>query len=51
MQLPFAELHKMAGKHFGVSFEEPRDIEWCIAHGQSVLLDNGAFSAFTRERR
>ena len=45
---PHSELHKMAGKHFCVSFEEPRDIEWCIQHGQSVILDNGAFSAFTK---
>ena len=45
---PQEELHKMVGKHFCVSFEEPRNIEWCVKHGQSVMLDNGAFSAFTK---
>ena len=45
---PRQELHKMAGKHFCVPFEQPRDIDWCIQHGQSVMLDNGAFSAFTK---
>jgi hypothetical protein len=45
---PRQELHKMAGKHFCVPFEQPRDIDWCIQNGQSVMLDNGAFSAFTK---
>ena len=45
---PHTELHKMAGKHFCVSFEDSRDIDWCVRHGQSVMLDNGAFSAFTK---
>ena len=45
---PQEELQKMVGKHFCVSFEEPRNIEWCVKHGQSVMLDNGAFSAFTK---
>ena len=38
----------MAGKHFCVSFEDHRDIGWCVKNGQSVMLDNGAFSAFTK---
>ena len=38
----------MAGKHFCVSFEDHRDIDWCVKNGQSVMLDNGAFSAFTK---
>lgn len=45
---PRAALLRMAGKCFCVSFAEPRDAGWCIAHGQSVMLDNGAFSAYTR---
>lgn len=38
----------MAGRHFCVSFADPRDIEDCVEVGQSVMLDNGAFSAFTK---
>jgi hypothetical protein len=36
----------MAGKNFCVSFAEPRDADWCLAHGQSILWDNGAFTFF-----
>lgn len=35
---------RMAGKHFCVSFANPRDADWCLAHGQSVMWDNGAFT-------
>lgn len=45
---PRSELLKLAGKHFCVSFSEPRDGDWCLANGQSVMWDNGAFSAFTK---
>lgn len=45
---PRAELQKMAGRSFCVSFAEPRDADWCQAHGQSVMWDNGAFSFFTK---
>lgn len=45
---PRAELMKMAGKHFCVSFAHPADADWCLAHGQSVMWDNGAFSAYTK---
>lgn len=41
---PRHELIKMAGKHFCVSFANPNDADWCLAHGQSVMWDNGAFS-------
>jgi hypothetical protein len=44
---PRAELMTMAGEHFCVSFWTPTDIDVCMAIGQSVMLDNGAFSAFT----
>lgn len=46
---PRAELLKMIGKHFCVSFAEPRDADWCLVHGQSVMWDNGAFSIFTND--
>jgi hypothetical protein len=45
---PRRELHKMAGRNFCVSFSAPQDADWCISHGQSVMLDNGAFSQATR---
>lgn len=47
---PRAELMKMAGKNFCVSFAAPQDGDWCLAHGQSVLWDSGAFTAYTQGR-
>lgn len=41
---PRSELHKMAGKHFCVSFANPSDADWCMNNGQSVMWDNGAFT-------
>lgn len=43
---PRTELMKMAGKHFCVPFADARDADWCLAHGQSVMWDNGAFSVW-----
>lgn len=43
---PILERQKMAGKHFCVSFAHPKDADWCMMHGQSVMWDNGAFSAY-----
>lgn len=45
---PKAQLYRMTGQHFCVSFAEPRDADFCEAFGQSVLWDNGAFSAYTK---
>lgn len=45
---PAAQLVRMAGEHFCVSFYRPDNAEVCEAIGQSVLWDNGAFSAFTK---
>lgn len=45
---PRAELQKMAGRSFCVSFAHPGDADWCLAHGQSVMWDNGAFSLHTK---
>jgi len=47
---PRQELYKLAGKHFCVPFSDPRDADVCISIGQSVMFDNGAFSAFTKGR-
>jgi hypothetical protein len=45
---PRSKLFPMAGKHFCVSFADKRDGDWCLLNGQSVMWDNGAFSAFTK---
>jgi len=38
----------MQGRHFCVSFADPRDLETVLQIGQSVMMDNGAFTAFTK---
>lgn len=38
----------MHGKHFCVSFFNPQNVARCHEIGQSVLLDNGAFSAWKK---
>lgn len=43
---PRADLLSMAGKNFCVSFANPLDADWCLANGQSVMWDNGAFSTY-----
>lgn len=45
---PFEGLHQLAGKHFCVSHARPDNVEACHEIGQSVMLDNGAFSAWKR---
>lgn len=45
---PRSSLITMAGRMFCVSFTSPNDLATCLRIGQSVMLDNGAFSAFTR---
>ena len=41
---PVAQLLTMAGRHFCVSHMKPDDVARCHQIGQSVMLDNGAFS-------
>lgn len=41
---PRETLYELAGRHFCVSFAEPRDVRVCHDIGQSVMLDNGAFT-------
>jgi len=45
---PAAQISRMRGEHFCVSFYRPDQANVCEAIGQSVLWDNGAFSAYTR---
>lgn len=41
---PRERLYELAGRCFCVSFAEPRDVRVCHEIGQSVMLDNGAFT-------
>lgn len=41
---PRERLHELAGRCFCVRFGEHRDVEVCHEIGQSVMLDNGAYS-------
>lgn len=45
---PRHKLLEMQGRHFCVSFADPRDLEVVLKMGQSVMMDNGAFTAFTK---
>lgn len=42
-------MHRMAGKNFCCSFNRPDQVDWCLANGQSVMLDNGAFTMKTKD--
>ena len=48
---PRAELLGLAGRHFCVSFADGRDAKTCHEIGQSVMLDNGAFSFWNDKTR
>lgn len=43
---PISALLELQGRHFCVSHAAPQDVERCHHIGQSVMLDNGAFSAW-----
>lgn len=45
---PREKLLNMGGRNFCVPFTEGRNLMTCIRIGASVMLDNGAFSAWTR---
>lgn len=45
---PAPVLARLAGRNFCVSFAEPRDLKTCLAIGQAVMGDSGAFSTYTR---
>jgi hypothetical protein len=47
---PRERLYELAGRCFCVSFADPRDVEVVHQIGQSVMLDNGAFTAWTQRR-
>lgn len=43
---PLSELKKISGRHYCVSHWAPHQVALCHSVGQSVMLDNGAFSAW-----
>ncbi len=45
---PVAALYQLAGRHFCVSHARPEDVHRVHQIGQSVMLDNGAFSKWKR---
>lgn len=45
---PWDVFYTLAGRHFCVSFHRPDQVRQAHEVGQSVMLDNGAFSAFTK---
>ncbi len=48
---PISALYELKGRHFCVSHAHPGDVERCHKIGQSVMLDNGAFSAWKAGRK
>ena len=44
---PASTYEGMCPNNFCVSFFEPRDAAWCLRNAQSIMWDNGAYSAFT----
>lgn len=47
---PVAALYELSGRHFCVSHARPDDVARCHQIGQSVMLDNGAFSKWKRDK-
>lgn len=47
---PKQVFYELRGKHFCVSFAYPQDIQRAHECGQSVMLDNGAFTSWRKKR-
>jgi hypothetical protein len=45
---PRSVLETLEGEHFCVSYAYPQDLKTCLKIGQSLMLDNGAFSCKTK---
>ena len=45
---PLSELYKLEGRNFCVSFHRKDSIKHCLKIGQSLMLDNGAFSVWKK---
>lgn len=48
---PLDVLYSLSGKHFCVSFARPDSMKICLQVGQSIMVDNGAWSLFTKDRK
>lgn len=48
---PQEMLNQLEGRNFCNSFWRPDNVLWCHLHGQSNMLDNGAFSAWMAAMR
>lgn len=48
---PLEQFYDLAGRHFCVSYARPDQLRQAHAIGQSVMLDNGAFTAWTKGRQ
>ncbi len=46
---PMDKLYELSGKHFCVSHARPDQVEHVHKIGQSVMLDNGAFSKWRKK--
>lgn len=47
---PQSVMLRLAGRHFCVSFAAPHQVELCHQIGQSVMIDNGAYSIWRRTK-
>lgn len=47
---PLSVLHELAGKHFCVSYARPEQLRHVRGLAQSIMLDNGAFTAWRQGR-
>lgn len=47
---PMTALYELAGRHFCVSHAKPQDVRRVHMIGQSVMLDNGAFSKWKSKK-
>jgi hypothetical protein len=47
---PTAQLARMYGSHFCVSYAHPQQADICETIGASVLWDNGAFTAYKKNK-
>jgi hypothetical protein len=45
---PNSSLAQLEGEHFCISYFRPDNLKTCLKIGQSLMLDNGAFSCKTR---
>lgn len=48
---PISALTSLRGRHFCVSYVAPQDVDRCHELGQSVMLDNGAFTRWKSKHR